>query len=235
MTTPSIPSVALCICGDPACNIPYGTCHCECGTKTILAPYSMSGHRRVKGLPVMFLNGHQTRKRGKREQAQPFKIEGVYCRLIPLSRGLYAIVWESDYEWLMKWRWNAQWDRDVQKFYAMRSATGTRVRSMHSFIIGAQRGSKCTADHINGHTLDNRRINLRPADAFLQAWNHRKQLNNTSGYRGVSFCKKKQKWQAYIIINRRQIHLGFFNTREEAYSARLATELKYYGEYARII
>jgi hypothetical protein len=47
--------------------------------------------------------------------------------------------------------------------------------------------------------------------------NHNRKLlqrDNTSGYRGVSCYRKK--WQAYITINNKNKHLGYFDTPEEA-------------------
>ena len=37
-------------------------------------------------------------------------------------------------------------------------------------------------------------------------------LTNTSGYRGVSYFKKVNKWRARIIINSEEKHLGLFNS-----------------------
>lgn len=37
-------------------------------------------------------------------------------------------------------------------------------------------------------------------------------------------------WRAQITVNRRNIHLGLFPTKEAATAARRAAELKYYGE-----
>ncbi len=40
--------------------------------------------------------------------------------------------------------------------------------------------------------------------------------NNTSGYKGVSYHKKSQKWQAAIQVDGRKKHLGVFATAEDA-------------------
>lgn len=46
--------------------------------------------------------------------------------------------------------------------------------------------------------------------------------NNTSGFRGVSFHKRTGKWQAYISVNRKQFHIGLYDTPEEAHEAYIA-------------
>lgn len=75
-------------------------------------------------------------------------------------------------------------------------------------------------DHIDGCGTNNAISNLRDVS---QSVNHRNALtrsNNTSGHSGVNF--NKGKWRAYIKINAKQIHLGYFTTFEEAIAARLA-------------
>lgn len=51
--------------------------------------------------------------------------------------------------------------------------------------------------------------------------------NNTTGVVGVSYHKKTGKYRSYITINNKQIHLGMFNTIEQAKKARLDGEIKY--------
>ncbi|HJB28112.1 MAG TPA: AP2 domain-containing protein [Candidatus Blautia faecavium] len=55
--------------------------------------------------------------------------------------------------------------------------------------------------------------------------------NNTSGVRGVSYRKNRGKWRAYIKIKRKNIHLGNFDTKEDAIAARKAAEEKWFGPY----
>lgn len=52
--------------------------------------------------------------------------------------------------------------------------------------------------------------------------------NNTSGFRGVSYDKSRNKWRAYIKLQYKTINLGRFNTFEKAVQARLEAEEKYY-------
>lgn len=52
--------------------------------------------------------------------------------------------------------------------------------------------------------------------------------NNTSGFRGVSYDKTRDKWRAYIKLQYKTKNIGRFNTLEEAIQARLEAEEKYY-------
>ena len=56
-------------------------------------------------------------------------------------------------------------------------------------------------------------------------------VNNTSGYKGVYWDKKHEKWLAQITYNKKNIHLGCFDDIEKAIKARADAELKYFGEY----
>lgn len=60
-------------------------------------------------------------------------------------------------------------------------------------------------------------------------YNKNLQANNSSGKSGVSFCKNLGKYRAYITINRKQKHLGLFDTFEEALTERLKIELETWG------
>ena len=46
----------------------------------------------------------------------------------------------------------------------------------------------------------------------------------TSKYKGVSFCKRANKWMAQIMVNGKNKHLGYFKTELEAHQARLKAE-----------
>lgn len=59
--------------------------------------------------------------------------------------------------------------------------------------------------------------NCRWVDSTIQNRNTRKtRTNNTSGYRGVSFFKRDDKWRAQICVNNKTKHIGYFDTPLEA-------------------
>lgn len=74
-------------------------------------------------------------------------------------------------------------------------------------------------DHINGNKSDNRIENLRPATKVDNGWNRGKNKNNTSGYKGVCFMKRKGVYRASVYFGGRAIHAGFHSTAEEAHLA----------------
>ena len=88
-------------------------------------------------------------------------------------------------------------------------------------------------DHINMIKTDNRISNLRPASYSQNACNKRKQSNNKVGAKGVSFDKYTRRYAANIAINKQQIHLGRFDTVEEAVAAYERAAAIYHGDFAR--
>lgn len=82
-------------------------------------------------------------------------------------------------------------------------------------------------DHINRIKSDNRITNLREASASENAQNRvDPNLDGTSGFLGVSFHRVSQKFRATIRLNSKLIHIGMFNTAEEASQAHLAVKAK---------
>ena len=84
-------------------------------------------------------------------------------------------------------------------------------------------------DHKNNIRDDNRIENLQE---LIHGDNTKKALirkNSKTGYRGVNFKVGLKKFRARITVNRKEIFLGCFDTAEEAYEARKAAELHYYG------
>lgn len=89
-------------------------------------------------------------------------------------------------------------------------------------------------DHVNGIKSDNRLINLREATGFQNQANRKPQVGCSSKYKGVSWFKQTCKWEAYIEVNRKKIHLGHYHKEEEAALAYNRAALEHFGEYAKI-
>ena len=149
---------------------------------------------------------------------------------IPLTRGMFTIVDESDYEWLNQWKWNAH-NRNG-KLYAARGTTGNKTVSMHREIMKTPKGME--TDHRNGDSLDNRRENLRISTRMQNNQNASIRKDSKSGYRGVHFFKPYNKWAVYIQANRKSKFLGYFTDPKEAAIAYNDKAKQYFGEFARL-
>lgn len=88
-------------------------------------------------------------------------------------------------------------------------------------------------DHINRVKSDNRIANLRPATDSENLANARIYSNNTSGFKGVSWCKRAKKWKAHIRKNGHLYYLGSFDNAEDASGAYLIEAEKLFGEFKR--
>ena len=58
--------------------------------------------------------------------------------------------------------------------------------------------------------------NCRWTTQTIQTRNQRIYKNNSSGYKGVSFRKDNNKFRVIITVNKKRIHLGYFQTAVEA-------------------
>ncbi len=81
-------------------------------------------------------------------------------------------------------------------------------------------------DHIDRNSLNNRIENLRESSYHLNQFNTKMYLTNKSGFRGVVWDKSCNKWKAYINMQYKYIHLGYFDTKEKAYAVRVDYEKK---------
>jgi hypothetical protein len=87
-------------------------------------------------------------------------------------------------------------------------------------------------DHIDNNKTNNNIDNLREATRNQQNYNRSLQKNNTSGHKGVSWDERSGKWRAYITINYKHKHLGYFYCKEEAHKAYCKAANKLYDEFA---
>lgn len=140
------------------------------------------------------------------------------------TNGIKILIDEQDMELVSQHPWTAASDGYAKKYYE-KKINGKRKRwvvHMHRLIMGAEKGQ--IVDHINQDKLDNRRSNLRFADKSLNAMNSKKASGRT-GLRGVIINTQKGKpFMARITQYGRQIHLGRFNTAEEAHEAYLSKQ-----------
>ena len=139
--------------------------------------------------------------------------EGCY---VPLTNGGFAFVDRQDYDEIMIFKWYKE--KIGNTWYAIsKSHQKDNYRLyMHRALMRLQKGDRKKVDHINGNGLDNRRHNLRITTQSDNIANQKKQIRNTSGYIGVSYNKNARKYQSYITIDRKRIHLGYFFDPETA-------------------
>jgi hypothetical protein len=87
-------------------------------------------------------------------------------------------------------------------------------------------------DHINGDPTDNTRKNLRICKQSENVLNKSFVSSNTSGFIGVSYQKRKNRYDPEIRLQSIRCHLGYKKTLEEAVYARYIAEKFVFKEFA---
>jgi hypothetical protein len=84
-------------------------------------------------------------------------------------------------------------------------------------------------DHRNCIKDDDRWSNLRTANHSQNGANSRARTN----FKGVAWDRARGRYAAWIGVNNRNIHLGRFDTAEQAHAAYVAAAERHFGEFAR--
>ena len=133
---------------------------------------------------------------------------------------------KEDYQKIKEYTWYLDKDGYVITYEAN---TGKQIK-FHRLIMNASEGMDI--DHRFHKVNDNRKSQLREVTRSQNLMNRGIRKDNASSVTGVSWHKARNKWRAYITINGKTKHLGYFINKEDAIQSRLEAELKYFGEFA---
>ena len=87
-------------------------------------------------------------------------------------------------------------------------------------------------DHKNRIKSDDRWENLRESTWAQNQANTGIRSDNTSGYKGIHYCKNINKWRATLQYNKKKVHIGYFDNKKTAARHYRKAAIKYYGSYA---
>lgn len=152
-------------------------------------------------------------------------------RIIPLTQGKVAKVDVEDFEYLSQFNWSSvRWKKNSTAPYAQRwEPTTKRIVFMHREVLKASTRN-IHVDHINHDTLDNRKENLRLCDMTQNNRNQVRRSDNTSGYKGVSWNKRKRRWEVRVGCKR----VGYFTELIEAAMAYDEEAIKQFEQFAHL-
>jgi hypothetical protein len=149
---------------------------------------------------------------------------------IQISKGLYTVVDDEDFERLNHFKWYAK--PNFKTVYAERNIrflNGEQRQKkmlMHHDILTLPNGMQ--TDHIDGNGLNNQKSNLRLVTNRENSQN--KHTKKSSRFPGVCWYKDSKKWVSRININGVKKYLGLFVSEEEAAIAYRVAERVLCGE-----
>jgi len=149
---------------------------------------------------------------------------------IELTQNKFALIDDEDFDRVSKIKWYVQKIRDLEyAYHDFRDKKGNgKMVSMHQFLLGGS-----NIDHKDNNGLNNQKNNLRVCTPHQNQCNRRKPKNAvTSIYKGVSI--NRGYIRASIQMNRKTIHLGYFNSEKEAAIAYNNKAKELFGEFAKL-
>lgn len=190
----------------------YWICECECGTvKEICATALRNGQKSCGCSAFDFAKDKVI--------GNEYTVDENNVVHAILRTGDEMLCDMDDWEKLKDFTWTKdKWG------YASASINRKR-KKFHVEVMGKKSGY--VIDHADQNKLNNRRNNLRFLTKSGNGANSKLSKNNTSSIKGVTKTRNG-KWTASLMLNRKHIHLGTFDTIEEAAEARAKGEEKYF-------
>ncbi|WP_156438487.1 HNH endonuclease [Bradyrhizobium valentinum] len=88
-------------------------------------------------------------------------------------------------------------------------------------------------DHRHGERSHNAIVELRDCTPSDNQRNRRLHKNNTSGFKGISWVPKLQKYLVQIQVNKAAVKLGYFVDKIEEAKTYDVAAIKHFGEFAK--
>lgn len=132
----------------------------------------------------------------------------------------------EDVEKVSPFKWYCCEYENFKQYCQGTLSNGEKIR-LHHFVLNINKNTLQgkVVDHINGDSLDNRKINLRIVSQQENLWNM-KPNDPMKGIRIYYLKDGTPRYGARITINYKTISLGTFDTLEKAQEARKQAELE---------
>jgi hypothetical protein len=131
-------------------------------------------------------------------------------------------------------KWHAKGNRFVYVTTYDDLVNGKRHALTLHRLIWQLAGNPATPDidHRDRRPLNNSEDNLRAATRTENMRNRGMQRSNASGAIGVSWSTRRSRWRAAIRYGGKMVHLGYFDSVEDARLVRDAAAARFHGEFA---
>ncbi len=154
----------------------------------------------------------------------------------PKFPNMFAMVDDGDFEFLSQWKWYGMPGKGRVRVYRsirVERGAGGKKRNIctHREIMNPPPG--LMVDHIDGDGLNNQRSNLRICTNAENSKNRIQSRTSKRRFKGVRNTRGS-KFNARIKVDFKEIHLGHFDTEEEAALAYNAAAIKYFGAFAKL-
>ena len=218
-------------------------------------------HRRLSTVGDVLNGWHLCEEVGKNPQgAILYRCECIYCGHITIKtrgaisrvKGNGCVNCKPDYHFVVngdsatgtlpdgtEFQIDTRLIPTVQQYYWKKNSKGYITCSnrgipklhLHWLALGFQSTPEYIIDHISRDKTDCRSINLRLVSPQQNSMNRSIGRNSTTGYVGVCFLKRRNRYQAKICLNNHNIYLGTSHDPIEcAQMYNLASKILF-GEY----
>lgn len=118
-------------------------------------------------------------------------------------------------------------------FGYLRVKINGRAHMLHrlAWLYVYQEWPKDEIDHIDRNKKNNSINNLRLATRSQNQLNKPATKNNRSGFKGIHWCKRDQRWIARVQVGGSRKIVAYCRTPEEAYTKREVFARQIYGEF----
>lgn len=154
-------------------------------------------------------------------------------KLLKLPKNKFTMIDDEDYDLVSGYNWRQTMEGYVTTHLSRLLDPNKKQKGilLHRLIMNVLDDKSIVIDHKNGNILDNRRKNLRICSPKENSRNRK--CRYYLKYKGIEKLKSG-KFRARILINKKRISLGIFNTEENAALAYNEAAIKYYGEFANL-
>lgn len=203
----------------------YWNCRCDCGNTVVVS----SSNLQNKTNPTTSCGCHK--KFISHKQKNTKENEWIFDGDVVIgitSAGDKFLIDKEDFDKVK----NYCWRREKRGYIIANSRNGeNKIVWIHRIIMSVT-DEQILVDHKSWDKSDNRKTNLRLATKSQNNINIKRKSNNTSGYTGVTYNKRSNKYIARISKDNKRIFLGSFDSIEEAIKARHEAEISLHGEWS---